>query len=195
MKAHQRQLEEAGRNKRLKSDEEMQEEARARAAKEAAVRHVDVRIRFPDGYTVLWSFANGATGATLHAAVRGVLAAGVRDQAFRLAPPMSRVSIQDSADASKHDLVRHYGMRGGMVVNFLRGADVAAPRASQAYVKPEVAALARDIVVPHPAATDDDEDEDGAEKNKAAQAADDAKRTNKTQAVNKMSKFLRLAKK
>ncbi|CAK7223213.1 hypothetical protein SCUCBS95973_005101 [Sporothrix curviconia] len=195
MKAHQKQLEEAGRNKRLKSDEEIEEEKREREAKAAAVSRVDVRIRFPDGYTVLWSFANGATGATLHAAVRNVLAPGVQDHAFRLAPPMSRESIQDSADSNKHDLVRHYSMRGGMVVNFLRGADVPAPPAGQAYVKPAVAALAQDIVIPQ-AAADDDDDDDAKERAAAAsRAANDAKKANKTEAVNKMSKFLRLAKK
>ncbi|CAK7203475.1 hypothetical protein SEUCBS139899_006209 [Sporothrix eucalyptigena] len=194
MKAHQKQLEEAGRNKRLKSDEEIEEEKREREAKAAAVSRVDVRIRFPDGYTVLWSFANGATGATLHAAVRSVLAAGVQNQEFRLAPPMSRESIQDSADGKKHDLVRNYGMRGGMVVNFLRGADVPAPPAGQSYIKPGVAALAQDIVVPQIAA-DDDEDDDAEEKAAASKAANDAKRANKTEAMNKMSKFLRLAKK
>ncbi|CAK7232808.1 hypothetical protein SBRCBS47491_008396 [Sporothrix bragantina] len=196
MKAHQKQLEEAGRNKRLKSDEEIEEEKREREAKAAAVSRVDVRIRFPDGYTVLWSFANGATGATLHNAVRNVLAPGVQDQAFRLAPPMSRESIQDSADSNKHDLVRHYGMRGGMVVHFLRGADVPAPPAGQAYVKAAVAALAQDIVIPQTAADDDDDDDDAKERAAAAsRAAGDAKKANKTEAINKMSKFLRLAKK
>ncbi|CAK7263606.1 hypothetical protein SEPCBS57363_000648 [Sporothrix epigloea] len=196
MKAHQRQLEEAGRNKRLKSDKEIEEEKSEREARAAAISRVGVRIRFPDGYTVMWSFANGATGSTLYTAVRNVLAPGVQDQAFRLVPPMSRDSIQDSADSDRHDLVRNYGMRGGMVVNFLRGADVPAPGAGQAYVKPEVAALAHDIVIPQAAA--EDEDEDGEAKQRAAaaaQAAQDAKRANKTEAMNKMSKFLRLAKK
>ncbi|CAK7243082.1 MAG: hypothetical protein STHCBS139747_004590 [Sporothrix thermara] len=196
MKAHQRQLEEAGRNKRLKSDDEIEEEKREREAKAAAVSRVDVRIRFPDGYTVLWSFANGATGATLHAAVRNVLAPGVQGLAFRLAPPMSRVSIEDSADSNKHDLVRHYGMRGGMVVNFLRGANVPAPPAGQAYVKPSVAALAQDIVIPQAVADEDDDEDDLKERAAAAaRAANDAKKANKTEAINKMSKFLRLAKK
>lgn len=196
MKAHQRQLEEAGRNKRLKSDREIEEEKSEREAKAAAISRVGVRIRFPDGYTVMWSFANGATGSTLYTAVRNVLAPAVQDQAFRLVPPMSRDSIQDSADSSRHDLVRNYGMRGGMVVNFLRGTDVPAPGAGQAYVKPEVAALAHDIVIPQ--AASEDEDEDGEAKQRAtaaAQAAQDTKKANKTEAMNKMSKFLRLAKK
>lgn len=192
MKAHQKQLEEAGRNKRLKSDEELQEEAREREAKAAAVNRVDIRIRFPDGYTVMWSFGNGATGATLHAAVRGVLHPGVKDQAFRLSPPMSRDEIQDRSGGAKNDLVRGYGMRGGVLVNFRRGADVPAPPAGQAYVRPDVAALARDIVIPQAAA---DEDEDEQDKASSSRTGGDAKRANKTEAVNKMAKFLRLAKK
>lgn len=192
MKAHQKQLEEAGRNKRLKSDSELEEETREREAKAAAVNRVDVRIRFPDGYTVMWSFANGATGATLHAAVRSVLATPVREQVFRLSPPMSREEIQDS-EGAKHDLVRGYGMRGGVVVNFLRGADVPAPPAGQPYVKQDVAALAQDIVIPQ--ATVDEEDEETAASSSRAPAAADGKRTNKGDGVNKMAKFLRLAKK
>ncbi|CAK7269409.1 hypothetical protein SEPCBS119000_003553 [Sporothrix epigloea] len=195
MKAHQKQLEEAGRNKRLKSDKEIEEEKSEREAKAAAVSRVGVRIRFPDGYTAMWSFANGATGSTLYAAVRNVLAPGVQDQPFRLVPPMSRDAIQDSGDRNKHDLVRHYGMRGGMMVNFLRGADVPAPAAGQAYVKPAVAALAQDIVIPQSNAEDDEDDDAKERATAASRAAYDAKKTNKAEAVNKMSKFLRLAKK
>ncbi|KIH88488.1 ubx domain protein [Sporothrix brasiliensis 5110] len=194
MKAHQKQLEEAGRNKRLKSDEELEEEAREREAKAAAVDRVDVRIRFPDGHTVMWSFANGATGATLHAAVRGVLHPAVKDDAFLLSPPMSRDVILDRSGSAKDDLVRGYGMRGGIVVNFRRGADVPAPPAGQPYVRPEVAALARDIVIP-PTATDEDENEDEEAKPSSSKAGGDTKRPDKNEAVNKMSKFLRLAKK
>lgn len=192
MKAHQKQLEEAGRNKRLKSDEELEEERREREAKVAAVNRVDVRIRFPDGYTVMWSFSNGATGATLHAAVRNALHPGVKDQAFQLFPPMSRDEIHDRSGSAKDDLVRGYGMRGGIVINFRRGPDVPAPPAGQPYVRPEVAALARDIVIPQAA---DDDDEDEKDKPSSSKTGGDAKRPNKTEAINKMSKFLRLAKK
>ncbi|KAL1903093.1 hypothetical protein Sste5346_000377 [Sporothrix stenoceras] len=193
MKAHQKQLEEAGRNKRLKSDEELEEEKREREAKAAAVNRVDVRIRFPDGYTVMWSFSNGATGATLHAAVRNALHPGVKDQAFKLSPPMSRDEIHDRSGSAKDDLVRGYGMRGGIVVNFRRGPDVPAPPAGQPYVRPEVAALARDIVVPQAADEDDEDEKDKPSSSKTGGA--DTKRPNKTEAINKMSKFLRLAKK
>jgi tether containing UBX domain for GLUT4 len=192
MKAHQRQLEEAGRNKRLKSDEELEEETREREAKAAAVNRIDIRIRFPDGYTVMWSFANGTTGATLHAAVRSVLHPAVKYQAFRLSPPMSRDEIQDRSGSAKDDLVRGYGMRGGILVNFRRGENVPAPPAGQPYVKPEVAALARDIVIPQVAADEDEVEEDKASSSKTG---GDTKRPNKTEAINKMSKFLRLAKK
>ncbi len=193
MKAHQKHLEEAGRNKRLKSDSELEEETREREAKAAAVSKVDVRIRFPDGYTVMWSFANGATGANLHAAVRSALASSLQDRPFRLTLPMSRDDIQDSADA-KHDLVRGYGMRGGVVVNFLRSADVPAPPAGQPYLAPDVRAMAREIVIPQ-AVADDDEDEKRPSAATGSAAGQDGKRATKGDGVNKMAKFLRLSKK
>ena len=198
MKAHQRHLEEAGRNKRLKSDQEMEEEARERESKASAVSKVNVRIRFPDGYTVLWSFAgNGpdaATGATLYAAVRGVLADDIKSQPFRLAPPMFRPGeeIQDSADATKHGLVRGYGMRGGVVINFLRGQGVPALPAGTQYVRREVTAMAQDIVIPQVEAEAEEDTKPAASSSKA-EGQDGAKKTKGD--VNKMSKFLRLSKK
>ncbi|EPE09433.1 ubx domain-containing protein [Ophiostoma piceae UAMH 11346] len=200
MKAHQRHLEDSGRNKRLKSDQEIEEEARERENKASAVSKVDVRIRFPDGYTVLWSFAgNGpeaATGATLYAAVRGVLADHIKSQPFRLAPPMFRPGeeIQDNADATKHGLVRGYGMRGGVVINFLRGQGVPALPAGKLYVRPEVTAMAQDIVIPQVEA-EVEEDKKPVASSSTADGQDGAKKTNKGDGINKMSKFLRLSKK
>lgn len=201
MKAHQKHLEEAGRNKRLKSDTELQEETREREARAAAVNKVDVRIRFPDGYTVLWSFPNGATGATLHAAVREVLTEEAAKEPFRLVPPMSRDEILDKAGA-KHDLVRGYGMRGGVVINFLRGSAVSAAAPTNtglSFVKVEITGMAQDIVVPQ-VGVDDDSDgngEDDKVREAAAAAAEAAAKRKDRQgdAAKKMSKFLRLAKK
>ncbi|EFX02782.1 ubx domain protein [Grosmannia clavigera kw1407] len=204
MKAHQRHLEEAGRNKRLKSDSELEEETREREARASAVDKVDIRIRFPDGYTALWSFPNGATGATLHAAVRRVLTEDVAQEPFRLAPPMSREEIQDNAGI-KHDLIRGYGMRGGVVINFLRGSGepnattpAAANRQGVQYVKSEVMAMAQDIVVPQLGEDDDDEDEEKTRQAEATAAAAEAaahRRDKQGDATKKFSKFLRLAKK
>jgi len=58
----------------LLSDQELLEEAAERQAKLAAVKEVQVRVRFPDNTQATWKIHPDHTGEFLHNAVRAVMA-------------------------------------------------------------------------------------------------------------------------
>ncbi|CAJ2501697.1 Uu.00g045500.m01.CDS01 [Anthostomella pinea] len=144
-KAHQRLLKSLGENKRLPSDQELQERAAAEAAKVAAVKLFKVKVRFPDNTSAEWSFGPDDTGATLYAEVRNLMA---NDTApFRLALPPGKVTIKDdSSDASK--LVQGYRLSANTLVNFLWEDAVPADVRQQPFLKGSLNDRAREVVVP-----------------------------------------------
>jgi len=145
MQAHQNQISSRTHNSRLKSDAEMAAAAEAHDAKLAAVRKVDIRVRFPDGHIALWSFGPDATGASLHQAVRAALARS--DLTFKLVLPAGGGEIQDDA-APKHRLIRGYDLKGGVLVTLI--ALDAAPDSvrSQTFLKQGLLSHATEVKVP-----------------------------------------------
>jgi tether containing UBX domain for GLUT4 len=145
MKAHQEFLKAGTHNSRLKSDAELAADAAAAEAKLAAVERVEVRVRFPDGHIVKWAFGTDATGATLHAAVRGVL---VQERSFKLMLPMGQGELADE-DARAHRLIRGYGLKGGVVVSLVvLGEEGSSNIRAQKFLADGVLQQAHEVVVP-----------------------------------------------
>src|SRR5207247_5196134 len=71
---YQARLQAESLNKRLPSDAEISAREAADAARVASVRSVDVKVRFPDNTSAEWVFGPADSGATLHRAVRSVMA-------------------------------------------------------------------------------------------------------------------------
>ncbi|KAI0482893.1 GLUT4 regulating protein TUG-domain-containing protein [Xylariaceae sp. FL0804] len=139
LKAQQRRLELAGRNRRLLSDQELAARAAEEARRLAAVRSVRVRVRLPDATSVEWPFGPADTGADLYAAVRAVMAEPALP--FRLLALPGRQPIRDesendnggpngpgngpastgaSASASTSSrLIEGHGLRGDTLVTFV----------------------------------------------------------------------------
>ncbi|KAH9909411.1 putative UBX domain protein [Xylariomycetidae sp. FL2044] len=157
-KAHQKLLKSAGENKRLLSDQELEEKAAAEAAKVAAVKSLRIRVRFPDNFAAEWTYGPEDTGARLYADVRGIMAS--EDAAFKLALPGNRTTIiADGADAK---LIQTYRLSANTLLNFMWDDSVPAPVRTRPFLKDTVAGKARQVVVPEVPELEVDEPERGA---------------------------------
>lgn len=146
--AHQQILQQSAVNKRLKSDAELEADARAEEAKVANVKTVEVRVRFPDQTLGQWVFGPDDTGATVYRAVRGVMA---NDSApFKLVlpgPPTASSHIRDDAGV-KHKLIKGYRLTGRVLVNLVWEDKVSQDVKKQAFLKGEYVNQAKTVEVP-----------------------------------------------
>lgn len=159
--AHQQNLLASSVNKRLKSDAELAAEAEAAEAKAAAVKKIDVKVRFPDETSAQWSFGPKETGATLYKAVRGVMA---NDSApFKLVLPgvPSPSNLIRDEDGAKHNLVRGYKMSGRVLVNVVWENEVSQNIKKAPFLKDSFASQARRVELPQ-APQEDEEGESSA---------------------------------
>jgi tether containing UBX domain for GLUT4 len=168
--AHQQSLQARAVNKRLKSDAELVEEAKAAEAKAAAVKRIDVKVRFPDETSAQWNFGPQDTGATIYKAVRGVMA---NDSApFKLVlpgvPPPSNL-IRDE-DGVKHNLVRGYKMSGRVLLNLVWENQVSQNIKKAPFLKDSFARQARKVELPQ-ASQEEEEGEEGESSRPAPAAA------------------------
>jgi tether containing UBX domain for GLUT4 len=187
---HQARLLASTQNKRLKSDAELAAEAAAHAARLASVTALNVKVRFPDGTSAQWTLPPDASGATLHAAVRGVMASP--QERFRLLLPGGKGVVADSDGAPKDQLVKGYGLRGGVLIslNWEDGVGDEVRRAP--FLKDAVATRAQQVVVPEEPAEEPEESEDAKpvkpERSAASGSGSDG-------AGKKLPKWLKLGKK
>lgn len=159
--AHQQKLLASSVNKRLKSDAELAAEAEAAEAKAAAVKKIDVKVRFPDETSAQWNFGPKDTGATLYKAVRGVME---NDSApFKLVLPgvPSPSNLIRDEDGVKHNLVRGYKMSGRVLVNVVWENEVSQNIKKSPFLKDSFASQARRVELPQ-APQEDEEGESSA---------------------------------
>ncbi|KAG6363230.1 hypothetical protein INS49_008326 [Diaporthe citri] len=146
--AHQQNLQASAVNKRLKSDAELAAEARDAEAKAAAVKKIDVKVRFPDETSAQWNFGPMDTGSTLYKAVRGVMA---NDSApFKLVLPgvPSPSNLIKDEDGVKHNLVRGYKLSGRVLVNLVWENEVSQNIKKAPFLKHSFASQARKVELP-----------------------------------------------
>ncbi|KAB5536398.1 UBX domain-containing protein [Coniochaeta sp. 2T2.1] len=154
---HQARLLASSHNKRLKSDAELAAEAAAGAARLAAVTSLNVKVRFPDGTSAQWTFPPDTSGATLYTAVRGVMAAS--GEGFRLLLPGGKGVVRDEEGGVKNQLVKGYGLRGGVLLNLNWEDGVSEQTRHAPFLKGDVASRAQEVVVPE-VPDDEPEEED-----------------------------------
>jgi tether containing UBX domain for GLUT4 len=140
--AHQRRLKTLGENKRLPSDQELEEKAATEEAKVTAVKSIKIKVRFPDDFSAEWGFRPEDSGAGLYAAVRGVMANS--SAPFRLMLP-GRTPIEDKDNIK---LIKGYGLRGNHLVHFNWDDKVPADVRRQPLLKASAAGQAQQVVVP-----------------------------------------------
>lgn len=154
--AHQQKLLESAVNRRLKSDAEIEAEARAEEAKVAAVKTVSVKVRFPDETSAEWIFGPDDTGATLYKAVRSVMANDTVP--FKLVlpgPPTAANHIKDDV-GEKHKLIRGYRMSRKVLVNFSWDVTVPPNVKKQPFLKSAFANQAKAVEVQDVPMVDDE---------------------------------------
>lgn len=143
---HQARLEKDSRNKRLLSDEELEERAASEAAKVAAVRSVLIKVRFPDNTSSDWQIGPSETGAFLHAAVRHVMADP--SQPFKLTLPGSKTFILDEG-GPRHSLIKGYKISGRVLISLVWDEKVPLEVRRRAFLKTAVAEEGKVVVVPN----------------------------------------------
>ncbi|KAJ5171546.1 uncharacterized protein N7500_004329 [Penicillium coprophilum] len=119
-KLHQRLLNESSRPKRLPTDAEIAAKEEAEAARRAAIREVDVKIRFPDQSQVVAKFGTSDTALSLYEFARGCLAPSFASENFNLTAHGVSKSKNTSAipPSDKKRLIKDLGLSGRVLVNF-----------------------------------------------------------------------------
>lgn len=115
-KAHQAALQRSGRNTRLLSDKELEEQETARQEKLALVQTVRVRVRYPDQTQAEIEVKASETAADLYATIQGTLAAAPEPFELLYMGNKSRMTIPKNSDQR---LVRDLGFRGSVLVTLV----------------------------------------------------------------------------
>ncbi|KAK3337471.1 GLUT4 regulating protein TUG-domain-containing protein [Cercophora scortea] len=156
---HQKQLEKRGQNIRLKSDDELAAAAAAEAATLAAIKKVEIKVRFPDMTLAQWSLdPTTHTGSVLYQAVRGAMAHP--EQPFKLVriggsgAGGAQLVIRDDAKL----LVKGYGLKARELLNVFWEEGASAEARNAPSLKASVASRAQEIVVPVPQEEMEEED-------------------------------------
>lgn len=150
--AHQKMLNEAGRNRRLKTDAELAAQAKEEADRLAAVQDVEIKIRFPDQSALGTKFTRSDTGATLHTFVREeCLDPQFKSEGFVLGVPggAAKGGLAIIPDNGKR-LIQDLGLKGRVLLVFAwddRTASVEA-RGAKNVLRAELRAKAQEVKVP-----------------------------------------------
>ncbi|KAK4240036.1 GLUT4 regulating protein TUG-domain-containing protein [Achaetomium macrosporum] len=190
----QQQLLQRAQNTRLKSDEELAAEAAEEAARLAKITKVEVKVRFPDQTSAVWTVGPDETGAFLYQAIRGVMANP--SQPFKLILPGPKTVIQEN----EKKLIAGYRLKGREMLHLLWEDSVPAAARKEPFLKGSVASRAQEVVVPEVPQGGPDEEDEGAAAGPSNQPVRQERSRNgsglDSDAVKKkLSKFLGLGKK
>lgn len=186
----QQQLLHRAQNKRLKSDAELAAEAADEAARLAKITQVELKVRFPDQTSAVWTVTPDETGAFLYQAIRGVMAHPA--QPFKLVTPGHKSVIQESDSR----LIATYRLKGREMV-YLVWDDAVSPAAvREPFLKGSVASKAREVVIPKiPEGSVVEEAAAGPSARKPVNAGKEKAGLDSEAVKKKLSKFLGLGKK
>jgi tether containing UBX domain for GLUT4 len=155
-KIYQARLQANSQNQRLPSDAELQRQAEEKAARQAAIKDVSIKVRFPDQLTIVSNFTTADTAANLYEFVRGVIVA--EDQPFVLvwSGPKGPQTVPDNTNVR---LIKDLGFAGRILVNF-SWDERASAQARKTTLKPEFASKAKELQVQEVVAADAAEEDD-----------------------------------
>ena len=144
---HQARLQENSRNKRLLSDQELEEKAAAEAAKINAIKSILIKVRFPDNTSSDWQVSPAHTGQFLYDAVRHVMAHD--GQPFHLVLPGTKTVIKDDPNPN-NGLIKAYKLSGRTLINLVWEDGVPLAVRKQPFLKANVAQQGQRVKVPEP---------------------------------------------
>ncbi|KAK4105838.1 hypothetical protein N658DRAFT_556226 [Parathielavia hyrcaniae] len=140
----QQQLLHRSQNTRLKSDAELAAEAAEEAARLAKVTRVEVKVRFPDQTSAVWTVTPDSSAAFLYHAIHSIMAHPA--QPFKLILPGNPKTVIVEDDKKK--LIAGYRLKGRELLNLLWDDEVPAAARKAPFLKGSVASQAREVVVP-----------------------------------------------
>ncbi|ROW11350.1 hypothetical protein VMCG_01049 [Cytospora schulzeri] len=146
--AHQQRLQESAVNRRLKSDAEIEAQARAEEARVAAVKSVSIKVRFPDETSAQWNFGPDDTSATLYTAVRSVMAQESAPFKLVLSGIPSPSNLIRDGEGAKHKLIRGYKLSGRVLVNLVWEDVVSQDVRKAPFMKGSFASQAKKLEIP-----------------------------------------------
>jgi tether containing UBX domain for GLUT4 len=152
--AHQRMLNEASRNRRLKTDAELATAAAEEAEKLAQLKDVEIKIRFPDQSALGTRFGQLDTGATLYSFVRDeCLDERLSKEVFALGVPGAAAGgrgLELVPDSAEKRLIRDLKLRGRVLLVFAWDEKTvsAEVRAVKNVLRDELRARAQDVKAP-----------------------------------------------
>lgn len=143
-KAHQASLGRAGKNTRLLSDKELEEQEQARQAGLALVQTVTVRVRYPDQSMIETTVHASDTAADLYSKVMGTLAQAPEPFELRYTGAKGHQTIPN---ASSKRLVRDLGFRGKVLVTLIWAPEASMKARQGPSLKEEYRSKAQDLKV------------------------------------------------
>ena len=158
---HQRLLSESSRNVRLPSEAEIAAKAASEQERLAAVKAVEVRIRFPDEFLTEYYFDQNDTGASLYNFARECLDERWMSEPFILRQPGIRGADAVVPDDEKKRLIQDFGLKGKVLLVFgwdENGASMEA-RGEKHVLKAAVREQAKQIEVKEANGTEEDDDQ------------------------------------
>lgn len=153
---HQARLQENSRNKRLLSDQELEEKAAAEAAKINAIKSILIKIRFPDNTSSDWQVSPTHTGQFLYDAVRHIMAHN--DQPFHLVLPGTKTVIKEDPSPN-NGLIKAYKLSGRTLINLVWDDIVPSVVRKEPFLKANVAQQGQQVKVPEPVTTSEKDEE------------------------------------
>ena len=147
---HQKMLNQSSRNVRLPTEAEIAQQAEAEVEKLAAVKEVEIKVRFPDQSSVSSKFTQHDTGSTLYGFVKeDCLEEGYRDQPFVLRNPGVKPGQKGgTVPETEKTLIKDLQLKGRVLVVFdwWEGASMDA-RGARSVLKEELRQVAEEIRV------------------------------------------------
>ncbi|KAL2415735.1 hypothetical protein ABEF95_002989 [Exophiala dermatitidis] len=164
---HQKLLQTQGRNQRLPTEAELAARANEEAAKWAAVKEVEVKIRLPDQSAVSAKFAPEDTAADLYSFVKECLGEKWRAEHFTLRSSGIRGRNEVIPDDPAKKLIRDLQLKGRVLVIFEWDDQRASAEArnTKAVLKDELRAKAQDLTIPDIPTVDEEKDDPGVKVN------------------------------
>lgn len=143
-KAHQAALERSGRNTRLLSDKELEDQEAQRQATLATVQTVTVRVRYPDQSMIEATVHASESSADLYSKVRDTVTYANEPFELRFLGNKGNQSLPDN---SNQRLVRDFGFRGKVLVTFAWLPEASLQARQAPALKEEYRSHARDLNV------------------------------------------------
>jgi tether containing UBX domain for GLUT4 len=139
-------------NQRLPSDAEIARQEEEKAAKLAAIKDVQIRIRFPDQHQVLATLQTTDTAATLYAWVKRAIVH--QDQPFKLLWVPKKGGTATIPNLDSTSLVKHLGFSTRELVTFHWEEGASGTARKALVLKPELVQKGTEIKVPEVSETD-----------------------------------------